>query len=96
MIIPLIDTAALIAYVMITLHILRMMHSGNTDDDETYQYCTTVIDPEMPMKYYDGAYIPLQYRGVLEQDSDGSYRYTPLSNVIDNATADETVQEVTK
>lgn len=80
---------AFVAIAMIILYVIGRSNSGSdsvdTDDDLTYRYCSKVVHPETPPKYCDGGFTPPEYRCVLEQADDGSYRVRRLDAVVNSA-----------
>lgn len=84
------------AFVFVAVIILYVIGLSDTtqddsvdpDDDLTYRYCSMAVDPETPPQYCDGGFTPPEYRCVLEQADDGSYRVRRLAAVMNSAMND--------
>lgn len=85
----------LVAYVLLYVH--QQYQLLNEDSgDTTWEYCTIMIDSDIPSKYHGRDYIPPQHHIVLEENESGAYRYRSLDTVLDEAQDDEDDQVVSE
>lgn len=67
-----------------TLLLLHEFLSRRGDDTETWRYRTLINDPNMPARFHGDDLVPKEYRGVLEQSDDGSYRFRSFVDIRDS------------